>query len=33
MFKEMAPLLPQRAVAMTITCVKPDSIRVNVVPK
>jgi PRTRC genetic system protein E len=33
MFKELAPLLLQRAVTMTITCVKPDSIRVNVVPK
>jgi PRTRC genetic system protein E len=33
MFKELAPLLLQRAVTMTITCVNPDSIRVNVVPK
>ncbi|WP_158792760.1 PRTRC system protein E [Granulicella sp. L60] len=33
MFKELAPLLLQRAVTMTISCVNPDSIRVNVVPK
>lgn len=33
MFKELAPVLRQRAVLMTITSIEDDQIRVNVVPK
>jgi PRTRC genetic system protein E len=33
MFKELAPILPHRAVLMTITFTEEDQIRVNVVPK
>ncbi len=33
MFKELAPLLRQRAVLLTVTHLKDDQIRVNVIPK
>ena len=33
MFKELAPLLRDRAVLLTVTLVEADQIRVNIVPK
>ena len=33
MFRELAPLLRQRAVLLTVTHLEEDQIRVNVVPK
>jgi len=33
MFKELAPLLRQRAVLLTITRLEEDEIRVNIIPK
>jgi PRTRC genetic system protein E len=33
MFQQLAPLLRQRSVLLTITCLEEDQIRVNVLPK
>src|ERR1700723_4085895 len=33
MFKELVPILRQRAVLLTVTSVEEDQIRVNIVPK
>ena len=33
MFKELLPVLRDRAVLLTVTLVDPDQIRVNIVPK
>ncbi len=33
MFRELAPLLRQRAVLLTVTYLEEDQIRVNVLPK
>jgi PRTRC genetic system protein E len=33
MFKELSPLLRQRAVLLTVTRLEEDEIRVNIIPK
>jgi PRTRC genetic system protein E len=33
MFQQLVPLLRQRSVLLTLTCLEDDQIRVNVIPK
>ncbi|MGH9615235.1 MAG: hypothetical protein ACRD28_00740 [Acidobacteriaceae bacterium] len=33
MFKELAPLLRQRSVLLTVTHIEEDQLRINIVPK